>query len=348
MPSQATFLYDLKRHAPFWILIYIIWTYIKSQGGDVHVYLVVNVFNLTCYMVAYYTLIYFYIPLLFNSKKYLLFFLSIVLTSFLLLLFMQINDAMWFSQFGSWETESISGGLYLRKAIQHYSPGLILLAWETKLESLKEKNRIQTLEKDKLDVELKFLRSQLNPHFLFNVLNNIYSMAIQNNQKEIAEGIENLSGIMRYMTYDSTSEEVPLSEDLRLLRNYIDLMQLNFDSIDDSFVSFNIIGNPKGHFITPTILLPLVENAFKHGMRPSEKCLVNIKMEINDQRLELYIKNTLFNQSAKSNQNEEGIGLLNVKKILNIKYPNSHVLKLKTTDDYFLTYLEIMLGSKNV
>ncbi|MEN0049252.1 MAG: sensor histidine kinase [Bacteroidota bacterium] len=205
---------------------------------------------------------------------------------------------------------------------------------------LSEEKRKHELEAIQLNTQLNFLKTQINPHFLFNALNNLYSMAIEKQQEEIATGLDNLSGIMQYLTYESNAEKVPLQKEVQLLQNYIEIQHLRLEETDDTTISFQVKGVNEAHQIAPVILLPLIENAFKHGVRPEEKCLVNIQLLVEDHQLKFNVQNTIFEHST-ALLNDRGIGLENVRKRLALIYPNQHQFVLTKTDSDFIVELRI-------
>ena len=165
---------------------------------------------------------------------------------------------------------------------------------------LEEEKRKHQLEEQQLSTELAFLKAQINPHFLFNALNNLYSIAVDKQQGDIAKGLENLSGVMQYLTYESNAPRVGLEKEIQLLQDYIEIQYLRFSDTDDITISFKLEGEVVGKVIAPVILLPLVENAFKHGIKPEQKCLVNIHLSITNGRLAFLVKNTLFSHKQKT------------------------------------------------
>lgn len=207
---------------------------------------------------------------------------------------------------------------------------------------VKQERKERELIEENLNTRLAFLKSQVNPHFLFNALNNIYSMAIQKKQSEIAEGVENLSGIMYYLTYESSADFLPLEKELNLISNYIDIQQLRIDSSDETTISYNVEGDIVGKKIAPVILLPLVENAFKHGIKPDRKSLVSISVLIDKNKLLFKTTNTFFEKTGKEVK-EHGVGLENVKKRLML-YSNRFELSQKQEGRYFYTTLQLMLN----
>lgn len=185
------------------------------------------------------------------------------------------------------------------------------------------------LENEKLISELAFLKSQINPHFLFNSLNNIYSLAYKRSGKT-PEAILKLSEIMRYMLYESNENKVALSDEIRYLENYIELQKLRFK--DDAFINFEISGEILDQKISPLILIPFVENAFKHGMATDRENPITIAMNITAGKLFFQVIN------RKSHQNKDkagGIGLQNVKRRLDLIYKDQYRFHIEDTPDIY-------------
>lgn len=185
------------------------------------------------------------------------------------------------------------------------------------------------LENEKLIAELAFLKSQINPHFLFNSLNNIYSLAYQKAEKT-PEAILKLSEIMRYMLYESNVDKVPLSDEIRYLENYIELQKLRFK--DKPCVKFEINGDPEGQKVTPLVLISFVENAFKHGLATDTDNPITIILNITSDKLFFQVVN------KKSNLNKDdtgGIGLKNVQRRLDLIYKNHYRLNIDDTNDIY-------------
>ena len=185
------------------------------------------------------------------------------------------------------------------------------------------------LENEKLSAELAFLKSQINPHFLFNSLNNIYSLAYQKSE-ETPEAILKLSEIMRYMLYESNEDKVELSDEIRYLKNYIELQRLRFK--DKSRIKFEIVGDTQNKTITPLVLISFVENAFKHGVAIDEESPIIINMTIEDRKLFFQVIN------KKGNQNKDetgGIGLQNVKRRLDLLYKDQYRLYIDNAKDTY-------------
>ena len=192
----------------------------------------------------------------------------------------------------------------------------------------------QKLTQEKLETELKFLKGQINPHFLFNTLNNLYSMALQND-KNTAQGILQLSYLMNYMLNESNSGFVELGKEIELINNYLSLEKLRYSS--KLRTSFDIKGEIENIKITPLILLPFIENAFKHGIsQKSEDNWILIFLKIEDHKMEFSVENSTPIKIKKQHYiKNHGIGLKNVKRRLELIYGSSSSLLIKEGTDWF-------------
>lgn len=198
----------------------------------------------------------------------------------------------------------------------------------------------QQLEKEKLAAELKLLKSQINPHFLFNTLNNLYVLTM-NNPETAQRMVHKLSELMSYMLHDSNQREVPLSKEIHYIRNYIDLEKLRYgDRLEVTFTNY-VVGDDVT--IAPLMMLPLVENSFKHGARNQlEGCWIQIDVNIVDDVLILKVENNKP-ASDTGDDNVSGIGLKNLKMRLDLLYPDRHNLQLFNETDMYMAVLRVSL-----
>lgn len=195
----------------------------------------------------------------------------------------------------------------------------------------------KNLETEKLNAELAFLRSQINPHFLFNSLNNIYSLAYQKSDKT-PEAILKLSEIMRYMLYESNEEWVMLEEEINYLENYIELQKLRFK--EQIYVDLHENIEEKEHRIMPLLLISFLENAFKHGVSTDAEQPIRIAINVENGRLHFKAEN------AKNQVNKDqtrGVGLVNLKRRLELGYPDRHTINVVETENYYSSELFIYL-----
>jgi len=195
----------------------------------------------------------------------------------------------------------------------------------------------KSLETEKLNAELAFLRSQINPHFLFNSLNNIYSLAYKKSEKT-PEAILKLSEIMRYMLYESNEDLVLLEEEINYLENYIELQKLRFK--EKVYVDLHVDIDEEGLRIMPLLLISFLENAFKHGVSTDE--LKPIRIDIGVQKRRLHFKA----ENAKNQVNKDqtrGVGLTNLKRRLQLGYPDRHTINIVESEHYYTSELFIYL-----
>ena len=193
-----------------------------------------------------------------------------------------------------------------------------------------------------LNTEIKFLKAQINPHFLFNTLNNLFSMAQEKGNDDLADGISKLSGMMRYMIYDSNAESVPLSKEITYLKECITLNKLRYAD-DEAKVIFDYPAHPGSAAIAPMLFIPFVENAFKHGVLIGQTSEIDIAIVVSDQKLTFTCANTNYSAVKKLTDEKSGIGLENVKRRLDLLYPGKHNLQIREDDGKYIVKLEIDL-----
>jgi len=193
----------------------------------------------------------------------------------------------------------------------------------------------QVLIQEKLTTELRFLKAQINPHFLFNTLNNLFALAEKSEQRPLAEGISELANLMRYMLHEANADRVPLAREVAFLQSVIELQQLRLDEEDDVLISLQLDGDYSRHEIAPLILIPFVENAFKHGIYLQESSFIKIQLSASEQQIHFRLINSKFKQQLNELQESSGIGLENVKRRLELIYPDRHQLRIEERNDTF-------------
>jgi two-component system, LytTR family, sensor kinase len=190
-------------------------------------------------------------------------------------------------------------------------------------------------EADKANAELSFLKAQINPHFLFNTLNNIYSLAVSKNEN-VADAIMKLSNIMRYVTDDANEDFVSLEKELDSISDYISLQRLRLGK--KAGIDFMVEGNISGKVIAPLVLMPFVENAFKHGISNAQESNIIIKLTATEKYITFHTENRLFATSR--NAERTGIGNTNTKKRLAQLYPGKkHLLDITSINGIFTVHL---------
>jgi len=204
---------------------------------------------------------------------------------------------------------------------------------------LKIRHRWKQAEQEKLNAELSYLKAQINPHFLFNVLNSIYSLAVVKSD-ETPTAVIKLSGMMRYVLNDAGHHMVPLSREIDYIRDYIELQRIRFGT--SLPLTFVVNGMPSGQLIAPLILISFVENAFKYGINASEDAAIEIDINIEEQSLQFHVfnKKVTFNDIPAASS---GLGIDNTRKRLELLYPGRHALEITDGADHFSVSLSLQL-----
>jgi LytS/YehU family sensor histidine kinase len=193
-------------------------------------------------------------------------------------------------------------------------------------------------EQEIVKAELQLLKAQVHPHFLFNTLNNIYAFALEKSPKT-PELVLKLSSLLSYMIYDCREPEVVLEKEIRVMNDYIDLERVRYGNRID--ISVETGGDLEGKMISPLLMLPLLENAFKHGTSQQvEKPWMRFELLVKGHDLRCKIVNS---KNPSSTSRDNGIGIANVHKRLELLYPNRHDLKISNEEDFFVASLWIHL-----
>lgn len=217
----------------------------------------------------------------------------------------------------------------------------ILVGFKFGWDALIKQHQLDTLQAAVNESELQFLKSQINPHFLFNNLNNLYAYAIENSPKTPTIILE-LSAVLRYMLYECREAFVPLSKEVEQLDNFTQLSELQIEERGE--VRFHASAIPSGYQIAPLILIVFIENAFKHSQASqSEQILIDIDIQVSPEGQLLFRCQNSFARHGNTDQLAHGIGLANVRKRLQLLYPGQHQLDFRTTEGLYTVTLRLDL-----
>jgi len=200
----------------------------------------------------------------------------------------------------------------------------------------KEQRNLQ-LQKENMESQLQVLKAQIHPHFLFNTMNNIYSYT-QNTSPEASRLVMGLSDILRYMLYDCNDNKVDLSKELQYLQNYIDLQKIRFS--DKAYIDYKVDGKVLNQQIVPLLLIAFIENAFKHGVANNPLTPIRLLIDVDEEHLHFYIQNKKHTNNRDASG---GIGLNNVKRRLNLLYPNKYNLDIRDEAHTYTVELSLVL-----
>jgi len=323
------------QHVLFWCLSFLILMNILKVSAEVkRIDLIYTlIFHIPIISVVYLNLQMLF-PLFWERGKYLLYALFVVLLA-------ALGSGFYIILFDRW-IDYIFKGYYFIAYYSFWDISLFFIIYLFATSLLRLARgwfRLQETEKEKTLAELKALKSQINPHFLFNSLNSIYSLARKNSQ-EVPEKIIQLSDLMRHIIYDSDLDFIPLEKEVEMVKNYIELQNLRTQ--EHNKIEFETSGDIKGKKIAPLIFLPFVENSFKHGLKGGAKnAFVKIRLEITGKVLNFEIENSKGKSSQIINSKYKGIGIENVRKRLELIYPDVHTLKISNNKDTFKVLLQL-------
>lgn len=299
-------------------------------------------FGMIMNQIIFYATAFFIVPRFLRLKKISILIITLISGFVLINLFESFIDYYWLVGFFSTESESYLA--YLRYNVGSSFFVLLLGLSYALIKSWFQSEKLKrVLYEEKLTTEMAFLKAQINPHFLFNVLNSFYAKALKNDVPELADGIAKLAELMRYMVYETNEDNVALEKEIHHLKKFIQVYQLRIAEDDDVFINFAIKGPVENVKISPMILIPFVENAIKHGVDTKTKSIIDISLEVTQNKLHYKVTNTMHQAVYGLKDGASGFGLDNLKKRLSILYPNAHILETKEEKGYFISLLELQM-----
>ncbi|GGE61207.1 histidine kinase [Pedobacter psychrotolerans] len=219
-------------------------------------------------------------------------------------------------------------------------------AWYIYKNKFEKQNEIQMLKTElgKSDANLNFLKSQINPHFLFNALNTLFGTALQENAERTGEGIQKLGDMMRFMLHENMQDKISLTREVEYLNNYIDLQKLRTSRTGDIKIDTAIEEQINNLKITPMLLIPFIENAFKHGISLQQPSYIKITLQTKENTLYFDVSNSIYIKADNDPEKlKSGIGLENVKQRLSLLYYGKHELIIRETAKEFFVHLTLQL-----
>lgn len=275
-------------------------------------------------------------PFVFRKKGVFLFFISLILTN-LFFVFVGILMKKFLLAF---ELES-GHNFFLNDLFPLMMVSGIATTYGFLLEYLRTESNIEDLRNEEMKSELSFLRSQISPHFIFNILNSIVYLIRTKSDKKAEEVTIRLSSLMRYMLYDSDQKMILLAKEFEYLKNYIDLQKMRFEG--DVKISIVEEGDMASFKIEPMLLIPFVENAVKHGVTYINNPLIDVFFTIQDGVLTFRVLNKKGAVRHEKKDDSSGIGMKNVIRRLELLYPHKHIIQIKDELDSFEVFLSIEL-----
>ena len=329
-------------HIIFWLLYYFVFSlivvYALYQIRSVLFYLELIPIYLLDIALAYFNF-YVLMPRLLARRKYLFYGLSLF-AAIVCMACINVLIKHVYAQHGSALyaiTADFTFSNIMSAVIERFYAVILTSVIKIAKEGLQNQQRIREKEKQLLEAELNFLKSQIQPHFFFNTLNNLYSLTLKKSD-EAPEVVLKLSDLMSYMLYETNTPKVSLNKEISYLQNYIDLERLRFGK--NLHLQFSIEGETDGVYLPPLVLILFIENSFKHGARNVANALeIDIDLKVEDSFLFFTVTNP-FAENA-SVKNKTGIGLKNAKRRLELLYGNNYNLNVLKTGNLFTVSLKI-------
>ncbi|MBK8052692.1 MAG: histidine kinase [Saprospiraceae bacterium] len=290
-------------------------------------------------ILVYFNLLYLY-PTLFGAKRYFIYTFCLILIT-ILAAYVNAKLELFVLEIKGREISTLGTLYFIRQFTMAIRYVLTAFMLQITVDYFEQKEELKRIELEKAMTELNFLKAQVNPHFLFNTLNNLYGLIIEKSDKS-AECVLKLADILKYTIGEGNQDKVLLKKELQLLENYIELEKLRTPEANVTFTKSNTNDSLQ---ITPLLLLPFVENAFKHGLNTvSKNGFIHLQISTKEQLLNLSIENNLPPVNNTIAIQSHGIGIDNVKKRLNLLYANRHELVIERKSDSFLVNLQINLA----
>lgn len=328
-------------HLFFWMMLFGLWYFLRYQdyGSEAKAFEVTFIKVADLALMVYITN-YLLIPKLLYKRKYGWFALAFVL---IILISSVVKMYILGHVMNSPQMLSLSGNLKARiydNIIPHFFLVLSGAAFKLMMDYTRMQQRMVEMAKEKAEAELNFLKLQINPHFLFNSLNSVYFL-IEKNNTDARGALHKFSEMLRYQLYEMNGDTIPVEKEIRYLQDYVDLQKLRKD--ENYEVTFNCSPAVKGFSIEPLLLIPFVENAFKHISHYKDQLnFIKLNLNITEGEFHFAIENSK-EAIEKYTEERTGIGLNNVKRRLELLYPQKHMLSIKNGNDLYRIDLKIKI-----
>ncbi len=328
-------------HISFWTIeIFIGYSFYIFSPSEIPVsYYIGRIFSTLIWMSAFYLAYFVLVPIASGKKNkfvkigiILIIYLSFVIIHTYYIRYLNLNY---------YKTQVLPLGRYLLNASTYATSNMVMgLIFRLAIDGISALVKKSQLEKQNLKSELALLRSQINPHFLFNTLNNMHSFTHTDPDKT-AFSIIKLSEIMRYMLNEANTEKVLLEDEIEYIKSYIALQNIRFS--EKEYVKFEIEGNFKGISVAPMIFIPFVENAFKHGDKRQKEFGIQVLLHISKEEIKFEVINLKRKIKSQEIEGKSGFGLENLKRRLELAYPDKFNLNISDDGSKYITSLKIRL-----
>lgn len=335
MKKMLSFSYRYKlHHILFWLVYYVGWVAVyRSFYAQLSDLLLVTLVYALAHSTMYYSTQYLFIPQLLKKRRIVLFILA-----FLGLLIFSVFAIYFGIQFilGSDLIKTFGVAMLpvlISFAFSNLFMTAVLIMTKALLDYIRNHRTEERKEKERLEAELQYLKAQVNPHFLFNTINSVYVL-IKSNPEKASETLIKLSDLLRAQLYDFSHDKITIEQEISYLQNYIELEKLRKG--EKLRVEFNKSDSLQGFKIAPLMLMPFLENCFKHvSSQPGQPNTIKVDLGMRDRKVKAVFFNTKEDEARTSENLPGGIGLKNIKRRLELLYPGAYKLDIKNTPDTY-------------
>jgi len=335
-------------HLVFWIIILVLGTAtVYPYYQDLRLAFINRAFFLPVWLVATYINWYILMPRLLSTGKVIRYAVFLLLLLFLLTVIQRFVAIEWFfpaffnnDKPVAFLPEIFRLGRFIQFAAFIALPVFLSIGMRFLIKWYRESYQARQILAQQQTAELNYLKAQINPHFLFNTLNNLYGLSLEESKK-VPEMILKLSDVLSYSLYESSAEKIPLYKELKMIKDFIDLEKERYE--DRMKVTIKeATGLNESIEIAPLLLIPLVENAFKHGVKEATD-IIPIVIDISQKEnwLSFEVRNKMSNELPEKGNKNKGLGLKNLQRRLNLLYPNKHTFETDIEGDLFYAKLKV-------
>jgi sensor histidine kinase YesM len=333
-------------HSVIWLGLFIFLAMIGRPSENIILFLCTELLQIGCFMIIVYINIYYLVPKFLAKNKYFIYFTYLISLTILVTL-LRVTIQYWIlSGQPRLQYELIYKDQFFIFLL-HLFIGIAATAFLLSTSWVQSEREKKEIKSQQIESELKFLKSQINPHFLFNILNSLYALTLKKSD-EAPELVIKLSEMMRYMLYDCNEKEVELEKEIRYVQNYFDLERIRIGNKVN--IQLSVEGDPEDKLISPLIFVNFIENSFKHGSKPGQdkNAFIDLKISITDLMIHFLLINSKSPVSASDNKSKfvrGGIGIKNVRERLQLLYPGTHTLNIINDNITYTVDLIINLSS---
>lgn len=339
---EGLFEKERNLHLLFWVLLSIFLILIDRSESEFYIKFLKSFISVGFFAIIVYINWHVLIPKFLKQRSWILYLISLMILTLVMTPPKTLAFFLLYDDYPAFQQYFLQNQNFL--LFESIFVGAASAAFKITQDWLSHERDRKELQSQQLQSELNFLKAQINPHFLFNTLNNLYALSLKKSE-DAPKTVLMLSEMMRYMLYECNAAHVPLQKEINYLKNYLELEKIRLGK--NFQVNFDVVGDSQTLEIAPLVFIPFVENSFKHGMNTQiNDGFINISFQIEDGLIDFEISNSRNKQPIRSltGKKSGGIGLINIKRRLKLIYPEKHTLEVIEHPETYTTKLQIDLN----